>query len=427
MQLPGYPCPSFVYSVMILPPLGRSLLGSAVLVLGLLLAAGCGEAPSSSGAGKGGKGGKGGGAAPVLVVTAQNKVVPLMIEAIGAVEPIRTTAVRSQVTGTLLRRAIQEGQDVKEGDLLFEVDPRPFRNALLSAEADLQKARVQLETARAQVARYRSLTTDQMVSKEQFEKITDTARALEAEVVAGESRVANARLQLEYCSIRAPLSGRTGGINVHQGDIVRANDSGAALMTINQLSPIYVTFGVPQQYLAALTRYRASGTLLVSVVPPGSDEKPETGELTFMDNTVDSTTGTLKLKGSFPNTSHRLWPGQFATVAVTLSAPEVLAIPGSALQTSQSGQHVYVVKADQTAELRPVVVERLAGPDAVISKGLTAGETVVIEGQLRVIPGRPVEIKNRSGAGEGGRGGKSGGKGGAEGSGAKTKKEKKAS
>jgi multidrug efflux system membrane fusion protein len=394
----------------------------------MLFAAGCGEAPSAGGPGKGGKGGKGGGAAPVLVATAQNKIVPLVIEAIGAVEPIRTTAVRSQVTGTLLRRAIKEGQDVKEGELLFEVDPRPFRNALLSAEADLQKARVQLETARAQVARYRSLTTDQMVSKEQFEKITDTARALEAEVVAGESRVANARLQLDYCSIRAPLSGRTGGITVHQGDIVRANDSGAPLMTINQLSPIYVTFGVPQQYLAALTRYRASGTLLVSVVPPGLDEKPETGELTFMDNTVDSTTGTLKLKGSFPNTSHRLWPGQFATVAVTLASPEVLAIPGSALQTSQSGQHVYVVKADQTAELRPVVVERLAGPDAVIAKGLVAGETVVTEGQLRVIPGRPVDVKNRGGAaGESGKGGRAGGKGGADGTTGKSKKEKKAS
>ena len=396
-----------------------------------LLYAGCGDKPAGEGSekgGRGGKGGKGGGAAPVLVGQVQKKIVPLGIEAIGAVEPIRSTAVRSQVTGTLLKRVIQEGHDVKEGDLLFEVDARPFRNALNSAEADLQKAKVQLETARAQVARYRALTANEMVSKEQFEKLTDAARSLEAEVVAGESRLANARLQLDYCSIRAPMPGRTGNINVHEGDIVRANDSGTPLLIINQLSPIYATFGVPQQYLAALARYRATGTLKVSVVPPGIDEKPEAGELTFLDNTVDSSTGTLKLKGTFPNSQQRLWPGQFATVSLTLAAPEVLAIPGSALQTSQSGQHVYVVTADKTAELRPVVVERLAGTDAVIAKGLTAGETVVTEGQLRVIPGKPVEVKNAGTAGSGeAREGKAGGKGGGEGGRGKTKKEKKAS
>lgn len=410
-------------------PTSRPLHASLALAVISLLFAGCGDKPAGGGTEKGARGGKGGGAAPVLVGQVQRKIVPLGIEAIGAVEPIRTTAVRSQVTGSLLKRIIQEGQDVKEGDLLFEVDSRPFRNALNSAEADLQKARVQLETARAQVARYRALTANEMVSKEQFEKLTDSARSLEAEVVAGESRLANARLQLEYCSIRAPMPGRTGNINVHEGDIVRANDSGTPLLIINQLNPIYVTFGVPQQYLAALTRYRATGTLKVSVVPPGLDEKPELGELTFLDNTVDSSTGTLKLKGTFPNTQHRLWPGQFATVSLTLAAPEVLAIPGSALQTSQSGQHVFVVKPDKTAELRPVIVERLAGADAVIARGLAEGETVVTEGQLRVIPGKPVDIKAggaAAGSGAGGDG-KAGGKGGGEGGRGKTRKEKKAS
>jgi multidrug efflux system membrane fusion protein len=364
-----------------------------------LLLSACGEAPPAGGAGKGGKSGKGGGAAPVLVTKVERKVVPLSLEAIGAVEPIRTTAIRSQVTGTLKRRAIREGQDVNAGDLLLEVDPRPFQNALQTAEADLKKSQVQLETARAQVARYRSLSTDQMVSKEQYEKITDAARALEAEVAAVESRLANARLQLEYCSIRAPLTGRTGNIHVHEGDIVRANDSGAPLMTINQLNPIYVTFGVPQQYLAAVSRYRASGTLRVAVVPPGADERPEVGDLTFLDNTVDSTTGTIRLKGTFPNKENRLWPGQFATVTLTLASPEVTAVPANALQVSQAGQYVYVVKADQTAEMRMVTVERLAGADAVIAKGLEPGEVVVTEGQLRVLPGRPVEVKS-SGAGD---------------------------
>ncbi len=382
-----------------------------MLALSLLLAA-CGGKKETSVAAKapgGGKGGRGGGgAAPVLVSQAQRKVVPLVLEAIGAVEPIRTTAVRSQVTGTLVKIAIQEGQNVKEGDLLFEIDPRPFRNALQSAEAELQKARVQLETARAQVARYRTLTSEQMVSKEQFEKISDTARTLEAEVIADESRLATAKLQLEYCSIRAPLTGRMGNMTVHEGDLVRANEAGGLLVTINQLYPIYVTFGVPQQYLVDLTRYRATGTLKVRVVPPGTNDKPEDGELTFMDNTVDSSTGTLKLKGTFPNESQRLWPGQFATVTVVLSSPDALTVPSSAIQTSQAGQYVYVVKADKTAELRPVGVERAFENDTVITKGLTEGETVVTDGQLRVIPGRPVEVKDPAGAGGGARGGKAG-------------------
>ncbi len=382
-------------------PLPATLLRHSLLLAlpAVLLLSACGEAPPAGGAGKGGKSGKGGGAAPVLVTKVERKVVPLSLEAIGAVEPIRTTAIRSQVTGTLKRRAIREGQDVNAGDLLLEVDPRPFQNALQTAEADLKKSQVQLETARAQVARYRSLSTDQMVSKEQYEKITDAARALEAEVAAVESRLANARLQLEYSSIRAPLTGRTGNIHVHEGDIVRANDSGAPLMTINQLNPIYVTFGVPQQYLAAVSRYRASGTLRVAVVPPGADERPEVGDLTFLDNTVDSTTGTIRLKGTFPNKENRLWPGQFATVTLTLASPEVTAVPANALQVSQAGQYVYVVKADQTAEMRMVTVERLAGADAVIAKGLEPGEVIVTEGQLRVLPGRPVEVKS-SGAGD---------------------------
>lgn len=376
------------------------------LVLASLIS-GCSEKSAAPG---GGKAGRGGGVAPVVVGTAKRKVVPLVIDAIGAVEPIRTTAVRSQVTGTLQKIAIKEGQDVKEGDLLFEIDPRPFVNALKSAEADLQKAKAQLETARTQVARYRTLTADQMVSKEQFEKISDTARSLESEVLADESRLATAKLQLEYCSIRAPLAGRTGNMAVHEGDLVRVNEAGGLLVTINQLNPIYVTFGVPQQYLATLSRYRATGTLKVSVVPPGVDEKPEVGELTFMDNTVDSSTGTLKLKASFPNSSHRLWPGQFATVSLTLATPEVMTVASSAIQTSQSGQYVYVIGAESVAELRPVVVERTFEADAVITKGIQEGETVVVDGQLRVIPGKPVAIKDPSAAGGGSKGGK-GGKG----------------
>jgi len=398
-----------------------SVLALVTLSLGLT---GCGDAKPAASGGAGAKGGRGGGAAPVLAGTVQRKVVPLMIEAIGAVEPIRTTAVRSQVTGTLQRIAIKEGQDVKEGDLLFEIDPRPFVNALKSAEADLQKAKLQLETARSQVERYRGLTADQMVSKEQFEKISDTARSLESEVLADEAKLATAKLNVEYCSIRAPMAGRTGNMTVHEGDLVRTNEAGGLLVTINQLNPIYVTFGIPQQYLGTLSRYRATGALKVKVVPPGPDEKPEEGVLTFMDNTVDSSTGTLKLKASFPNSQQRLWPGQFATVSVTLATPEVLTVPSSSLQTSQSGQHVYVIKADKTAELRPIVVERNFEADAVIAKGLTEGEMIVIDGQLRVVPGRPVEVKDPAGT-SGPKAGKSG-KSAGEGKGKKKDQENKA-
>jgi multidrug efflux system membrane fusion protein len=374
-----------------------------VLALALLAGtSGCGDksaqttagAPGGGGGG-GGRGGRGGGGgpAPVLVGQVHKKVVPILIDAIGAVEPIRSSAIRSQITGSLMKIDIKEGQDVNQGDLLFEIDPRPLQNTLASAQADREKIKVQLENARAQVVRYQKLSAESMVSKEQYQQIQDNERALIAQSLASDAAVANAKLQLEYCSIRAPISGRTGNMSVHEGDLVRANDAGA-MVTINQLSPIYVTFGVPQQYLATLTRYRADAMLTVNVTPPGLDESPEKGELTFMDNTVDASTGTLKLKATFENAQHRLWPAQFATVSVTLAAPEVLVVASSAVQTSQTGQHVFVIKPpDNVAELRPVTIERTHEADSVVTKGLAEGEMVVVDGQLRVIPGKPVEIK----------------------------------
>jgi len=368
--------------------------GRIYFLLGLLpllaVLVGCGQKADAGS----GKARKGGGAAPVLVAKAVRKVVPVEIEAIGIVETIRGASVRSQVTGVVQKIAIQEGQDVVAGDLLLEIDSRPFRNALRSAEADNEKIRVQLEYARGQVARYKTLSTDSMVSKEQFQKIQDDARALEAQSMVSDSSVASAKLQLEYSSIRAPISGRSGNINVREGDLVRANEAGIALLTINQLSPINVTFGVPQQYLSEINRYRAQGKLAVRVVPPGLNEPPEMGELGFIDNAVDTTTGTIRLKGNFANAQHRLWPGQFGTVSITLANPTALAIPSSAVQTSQTGQHVFVVKGDNTAEKREIVVERSYRGETVISKGLEEGETVVSEGQLRVVPGGPLEIRN---------------------------------
>jgi multidrug efflux system membrane fusion protein len=360
-----------------------------------VVTAGCGDKSGQVAAGGGRAGG--GGSAPVLVGQVHRKVVPILIDAIGAVEPIRGASIRAQVTGTLMKIAIQEGQDVKQGDLIFEIDPRPFQNALAAAQADREKIVVQLENARAQVVRYRALSAGSMVSKEQFQQIQDNERALAAQSLSSDAAVANAKLQLEYCSIRASISGRTGNLDVHEGDLVRAGDAGA-MVTINQIDPIYVTFSVPQQYLATLTRYRADSMLSVLVIPPGIDQTPEKGELTFMDNTIDATTGTLKLKAKFENTQHRLWPAQFATVSVTLASPEVLVIASSAVQNSQTGQHVFVVKPDNTAEFRQITVERASGEDTVVTQGLTEGEVVVTDGQLRVIPGRLVEIKQPAGS-----------------------------
>ncbi len=379
-------------SQIFLPPYYVRLLGIVSVAVTLSLS-GCAD----KAAGRGGRGA--GSAAPVIAGKVERKVVPLNLEAVGAVEPSRTASVRSQVTGTLIKINFAEGKEVNQGDILFEIDPRPFQNSLRSAEADLQRIKVQLGTALAQVDRYRALSESALVSQEQFQAISDSARALQSQQLASEAAAANARLQLDYCTIRSPLTGRTGNIPVHEGDLVRVNEAGGQLVSVHQLSPINVTFSVPQQYFGALVRYRASGAIKVKVIPPGTDEQAEEGELIFMDNTVDPSTGTLKLKAAFPNPQHRLWPGQFATVTVTLAAPEALTVASSALQTSQAGQHVYVILADKTAELRPVIVERLAGPLAVIAKGLSEGETVVVDGQLRVIPGKPVEIKTAEGTG----------------------------
>jgi multidrug efflux system membrane fusion protein len=332
-------------------------------------------------------------APPVLVGRVQRKVAPVVLETIGAAEPIRTAAVRSQITGTLMKVHFQEGQTVRLDDLLFEIDARPLQNTLAAAGADLQKIRVQLENARQQLARYQALNLNASVSKEQYQTVESAERVLAAELAASESAVANARLQVEYCAIRAPLPGRTGELGAHEGDLVRAGDAAVSLVTIHQLNPINVTFSVPQQYLPALERSRARGPVAVVALLPGNDDTPEPGELSFIDNAVDASTGTLRLKATFPNAAQRLWPGQFATVRVTLAEPEALVVPSAAVQNDQKGQHVFVIKANRIAEYRPVTVDRTSDSYSVITQGLIEGEAIVVDGQLRVIPGREVEIK----------------------------------
>jgi membrane fusion protein, multidrug efflux system len=370
---------------------GRSHLALKLgIALTLAVFAGCSDKSKSSA----------GAPAPVVVGKVQRKVVPLILDAIGAVEPIRTVGLRAQVTGLLLKVDFNEGDDVKQGDLLMEIDPRPFQNTLRSSEADLQKAKVALETAKSELTRYQGLGDTGLITKEQFQTYQDTERTAEAALNSSQAAAENDRLQLEYCSIRAPITGRTGSLGAHEGDVVRADDATVALVVINQLSPIYVTFSVPQQNLAMLNRYRAAGTLSVTAAPTGDTAPAEKGELTFIDNAIDSTTGTLKLKATFPNANNILWPGQFANVHLTLSSPEVLVVAASAIQNDQKGQHVFVINpADNTAELRPVTVERSNENEAVVSKGLKEGEIVVTEGQLRVLPGKPVEMREPGSSG----------------------------
>lgn len=372
-------------------PAGRSSLWIKLgIALALTISAGCSDKSKSSA----------GAAAPVVVGKVQRKVVPLILDAIGAVEPIRMVGLRSQVTGLLLKVDFNEGDDVKQGDPLLEIDPRPFQNALRSSEADLEKAKVALETAKSELTRYQALGDTGLISKEQFQTFQDTERTAQAALLSSEATAENDRLQLEYCTIRAPISGRTGSLGAHEGDVVRADDATIALIVINQLSPIYITFSVPQQNLAMLNRYRAAGTLSVTAAPTGDTGPAEKGELTFIDNAIDSSTGTLKLKATFPNENHVLWPGQFANVHLTLSSPEVFVVAASAIQNDQKGQHVFVINpADNTAELRAVTVERSNENEAVVSKGLKEGEVVVTEGQLRVLPGKPVEIREPGSAG----------------------------
>jgi len=368
---------------------------STVLILSLsLLLGACRDKATPTG-----RGGGRGGPAPVLVAQVHRKGAPLVLDAIGVAEAIHTAALRSQVTGTIVNVGFQEGHDVEQGHLLFELDPRPFQNALNSAEANLEQVRAQLANARLQVARYTSLNMGAIVTKEQAQQIEVAERVLATQEVVAQNAVATARLQLDYCSIRAPFAGRTGGLGAHEGDLVRAGEAGGPLVTVNQLSPIYVTFSVPQQHLAALARYRAAGTIGVAATPPGPEQATENGELSFIDNAVDTATGTLKLKGTFPNSSHRLWPGQYVAVHITLATPEVLVVPSAAVQNGQNGPYVLVVRKDLTAEMRPVTIERTVDTDSVVATGLTEGETVVVDGQFRVVAGGPVEIKSPAEAG----------------------------
>lgn len=336
------------------------------------------------------------GAIPVSVTQVGQKIMPVQIRAIGNVDAYATVSVRAQVTGTIMRVHFKEGQDVKKGDMLFTIDPRPLEAALKQAEANLARDTAQLENAQQQARRYGELVKKQYISQEQYDQIRTNAGALEAVVQADKAAVENARVQLGYCFIYAPMTGRTGSILLNEGNLVRVND-GTPLVVINQVSPIHVNFSVPEHYLQEIKKRLAGGKVGVEAIIPPSDNRDEKGELTFVDNAVDKSTGTIRLKAAFANNSRRLWPGQFVNVIVTLSTQaDAIVIPAQAVQTGQDGQHVFVVKADQTVEPRKVIVSRTVNNESVVEKGLKVGETVVTDGQFQLAPGVKVEVKKEA-------------------------------
>ncbi len=364
-----------------------ALMGAAVL----LVAAGCGPGAGTRTV-----------SAPVVPVqtaVAVQQDMPRRVESIGSVQALRTVSVKSQVDGVIAEVNFKEGDEVKVGDLLVTLDRRPFENSLLIARADLANARAMADQAQADLDRYQKLDRQVVVSKEEYVQYVTKAETAKAQVQAKEAAVANAELQLGYTQIRASIAGRTGQRLLHEGALVKANDNSFTLVTINQLAPIAVTYSVPEQSLNEIRSAYAAGRATVSVTERSTGLTRENGRLEFIDNTVDPTTGMVTLKAVFPNEDAALWPGRFVYVVTQVGVDAAaIVVPSTAVLNSQNGSSVYVVKADATVELRGVKVERTAGDSTILSDGVKRGETVVTDGQLRLVPGTKVEAHELSGA-----------------------------
>lgn len=330
---------------------------------------------------------------PVTVATAVEKDVPVQVRAIGNVEPYSTVSVKSQVEGQLAEVHFQEGDRVASGELLFTIDPRPFQAALEQAQANLQKDLAEAKNAEVDAKRRAELLAKGFVSPDESDSAQARAASLRAAVDADKAAVDTAKLRLQYCYIRSPIDGRIGQLLAHRGNVVKANDT--LLVVINQVRPVYVSFSVPEQELPQIRARAATQTLQVQAFLPNHEaDAPVTGELSFINNTVDTTTGTIMLKGTFSNTDEALWPGQFVDIVLTLTTrPKTVLVPSQAVQTGQQGPYVFVVTPDLTAEVRPVVPGDTIGSDTIIAKGLAPGERVVTDGQVRLAPGFKVELK----------------------------------
>jgi multidrug efflux system membrane fusion protein len=332
-------------------------------------------------------------AVPVMVADAVRRDVPVTMRVIGTVDAYSTVRVRARVGGQLVGVGFKEGQNVRAGDWLFKIDPRPFETALQSALADSARDSARGLSADAQEQRYAGLVQKDYVTKEQYDEVRANAQALHATLQADAAACSNARLNLSFCTIRAPISGRTGSLLVQQGNLIGANDANP-LVVIQQLVPIYVSFAIPEQRLPEVRKYSAAGALRVDAIVNGDTTAVHAGELTFIDNAVDETTGTILLKATFANADESLWPGQFVNVSLTLTRlADAIVVPSPAVQTGQQGSYVYIVKPDLTVALQPVTVAMTTDGETVVTTGVQAGDRVVTDGQLRLTPGAKVDIK----------------------------------
>ncbi len=358
----------------------------------LILAPGCGGNSAAKSAG-------GVPAVPVQVAVAVQQDVPRRVESIGTVQALRSVSVKSQVDGIISQIHFKEGDDVKVGDSLITLDRRPFENAVLQARAALANARAQDTQAKADAERYAHLDQQSAISKEAYAQYLTKAESTTAEVQSREAALANAELQLGYSEINAPISGRTGQRLLHEGALVKANDNNFALVTINQLAPASVAYAVPDRALDEIREALGAGRVTVAVTDRTTGIKRENGELAFIDNTIDPSTGMITLKAVFPNDDKALWPGRFVYVVTQTGVDaQAIVVPSTAVQNSQTGATIYVLKPDQTVELRTVKIMRTAGDTTLLASGVKAGETVVTDGQLRLLPGMKAEPRAPSGA-----------------------------
>ena len=357
---------------------------------------------------------------PVTVGEVLEKTIPVQLTAVGNAMAYTSVGIKSQISGQLVEVRFKEGQDVRKGDLLFVIDPRPFEAALRQAEAALgqrqaevrqaqaavERDSAQLENARVQERRYRELVAKELIAREQYDTLNTNLTAMQATVEAdraqvenakaalqaAQANVDNARLQLAYTTIHAPIDGRTGNLLVQNGNILKANDDNP-IVVINQVHPIYVSFSVPEQHLTEIKKYRATGSLQVVARPPRQQETLATGELTFVNNAVDTTTAMIQLKATFANENNVLWPGQFVDVAMVITSRTAIVVPSQAIQPGQQGPYVFVVKPEQTVESRLVTPGVRLGAETIVEKGLKPAERVVTDGQLRLVPGARIEAR----------------------------------
>ncbi len=330
---------------------------------------------------------------PVSVSPALQETIPVEISGIGNAEAHSTVSVKSRIGGELKKIHFREGQEVRQGDLIFTIDPQPYEAALKQAQANLARTAALAKKAEEDLRRYQDLIRKEYISQEQFDQAKANADVQTAALKADQAAVENARLNLSYCFIHAPLTGVTGSLLFNQGAQIKANDD-KAMVTINRVQPIYVSFSVPEQYLPEIKKYSARGPLKVRASADNGDKITEEGLLTFIDNAVDQTTGTIRLKATFDNPNRKLWPGQFLRVSLALSAQaDAIVVPSQAIQTGVQGQYVFVATAEEKAETRTVVTGRNFDGQTVIEKGLKAGERVVTDGQFQLVPGSRLQIK----------------------------------